>query len=100
MAGILLGEGTETPAGIDIINDDRPCWPHVHQGSVHLEANVVFAVHAVVNEKVDLPKPGKQLGKQKPARALDVRPSIGEAATDRHSDLRLQKSFYRRKVDA
>ena len=72
MNGKALGEGPEAPVSIDVINNECAAWPYDCPGSIQLEAYVAFTVHAVVNEKIDLTKLGKQLGKAKPARALDV----------------------------
>jgi hypothetical protein len=56
-------------------------------------------VQAVVNEKIDLPKLGKQLGKVPPARARDVSPSIRIPIANGCADLLPPRPVWR-KVDA
>src|SRR6266478_2465549 len=100
MAGKTLGEGPEAPVRIDVVNHECAPWSHACPGPVQFKAYVVFTVHAVVNKKIDLTKSGKQLRKSKPARSLDVGPTICKAARDCHADLRVPGSLYRRKVNA
>jgi hypothetical protein len=63
LTGNGLRKGFEPPIGIDVIDDHRSPRPQGRPGAVQLEANVMFAVQAVMNKQVDLAKFGKNAGK-------------------------------------
>jgi len=57
----------EAPVHIDIIDDDRATGPQTSPRSVHLKANVSFAVQTVMNEKINLAESRKQARQTSPA---------------------------------
>jgi hypothetical protein len=69
--GLLDGKGLserpEAPVSIDIIHDDSTRWSDGRPGTIQLETNIAFAVQAVMDKKIDLPKTSKELGKTSPA---------------------------------
>src|SRR5215831_16150448 len=50
VSGNSLHKGFETPVGIDVIDDDRSAQPQNRPGTVHLKANVLFTVQAIMNK--------------------------------------------------
>jgi hypothetical protein len=67
MSGKDLGEGPEAPIGIYIINNQRTAWSQGGPCSIKLETYVAFAMKAVMNEEINLPKSSKQRRKASPA---------------------------------
>jgi hypothetical protein len=56
MVGKGLCESPEAPIGIDVIDHDRTALPQDCPSEINFEANVVFAMQAIVNEKINLAK--------------------------------------------
>jgi hypothetical protein len=54
MTGKGLCEALEAPVRIDVIDDNRAAGPQSSPRPIHLEANVVFTVQAIMNEKVEI----------------------------------------------
>jgi hypothetical protein len=54
MAGKGLCESPEAPIGIDVIDHDRTTRPQGCPSEINFEANVVLAMQAIVNEKINL----------------------------------------------
>src|ERR1700677_4949325 len=95
-----LSEGSKAPIYIHIINHKRTARPQNCPRPVQFEAHVAFAVHAIVNEKVELTDFCKQLGKVQPARSSDVGPAVPVAVADCDANLLLPGFFQRREVNA
>src|SRR5262249_21161951 len=95
-----LGGAPEAPAGVDVIDDDRPARAQGGPGPIHLEADVAFAVQAVVDEEVDLAEPREDAREAPPTRSADVGPASGASAIDRDADLVAPDVLERRMVDA
>jgi hypothetical protein len=102
--GLLSREGTserlEAAIGIDVIYNDCALRCHGRPSSIQFETYVAFTVQAVVNEKIDLSKLGKQLGKAPPARSRYVGPPIRIPIANGRADLLPPKPIHWRKVDA
>src|SRR5271166_2696562 len=93
MTGEGLREASEPTVRVDIIHDHRAAGPQNGPRSVHLEANIMFAMEAVMNEQVDFAELGKRAWKAASARTTNVGPSMRESPIDGHADLFVQFTF-------
>ena len=81
--GMGLREGSETRIGVNIIDDNRSTRPQCDPSPIHLKANVLFTMQAIMNEKVDLAKFRKEPGKAEAAASFDIRPTSRKSASAR-----------------
>jgi hypothetical protein len=58
-ASVKVLKGLEPPIGVDVVDDNRSARPQSRPGAIQLEANILFAVQAVMNKKVNLAQFGK-----------------------------------------
>ena len=95
-----LGEGSETPIGVNIIDNNRSPRSQSRPSQIYLKTNIVFTMQAVMNEKIDLTKLGKYIGKATSARPSNIRPASRVSAANRQTDLAVPHMLQRRMVNA
>jgi hypothetical protein len=62
MTGKALSEALEAAVCVDVVDDNRATGAQNSPRPIHLKANVVFTVQAIMNEKIDLSELREQAG--------------------------------------
>src|SRR5208282_1338029 len=99
VTGKGLPKGSESPIGINIIDDNRSARPQGCESPIDLKAHVLFTMLAVVNKNVYLAKFGNYAREAPLARSPDIGPARPQSVDNRYADFFLPKMLQRRKVN-